>query len=178
MQTQKPRRNIDRAMPTTGPVPIHDMELTILKTAKQHDANTLYLLRTVPGIGEILSLVLLYEIHDIHRFPRVQDSVSYCRLVKCAKESAGKRYGTSGTKIGNAYLKWAFSEAAVLFLRANPAGQKYLTRLEKNHAKGKALTGLAHKLARAVYYMVQRKTAFDLPTFFRGYRREVGEPAA
>src|SRR6266545_66647 len=82
---------------------LRDMELSILKTAKQHDANTLYLLRTVPGIGEILSLVLLYEIHDIQRFPRVQDFVSYCRLVKCAKESAGKRYGTSGAKIGNAY---------------------------------------------------------------------------
>jgi transposase len=147
---------------------LRDMELTILKTAKQHDANTLYLLRTVPGIGELLSLVLLYEIHDIHRFPRVQDFVSYCRLVKCAKESAGKRYGTSGTKIGNAYLKWAFSEAAVLFLRANPTGQRYLTRLEKKHSKGKALTVLAHKLARAVYYMLQRKTAFDMPTFFRG----------
>jgi transposase len=102
---------------------LRDMELSVLKTAKQHDAHTLYLLRTVPGIGEILSLVLLYEIHDIQRFPRVQDFVSYCRLVKCAKESAGKRYGTSGTKMGNAYLKWAFSEAAVLFLRANPAGQ-------------------------------------------------------
>ena len=130
-----------------------DMELTILKTAKQHDANTLYLLRTVPGIGEILSLVLLYEIHHIHRFPRVQDLVSYCRLVKCAKASAGKRYGTSGTKIGKADLKWAFSEAAVLVLRANPAGQKYRARLEKKHSKGKALTVLAHKLARAVYYM-------------------------
>ena len=147
---------------------LRDIELSILKAAKQHDANTLYLLRTVPGIGEILSLVLLDEIHDIQRFPRVQDFVSYCRLVKCAKESAGKRYGTSGTKMGNAYLKWAFSEAAVLFLRANPAGQKYLARLEKKHSKGKALTVLAHKLARAVYYMLQRHTAFDLPTFFRG----------
>jgi transposase len=82
----------------------------------------------VPGIGKILRLVLLYAIHTIDRFPRVQDFVSYCRLVTCAKESAGKRYGTSGAKIGNAYLKWAFSEAAVLFLRTNPAGQKYLAR--------------------------------------------------
>lgn len=65
---------------------------------------------------------------NIARFPRVQDFVSYCRLVKCAKESAGKKYGTSGKKIGNAYLKWAFSEAAVLFLRQNPEGQKYLAR--------------------------------------------------
>jgi transposase len=146
---------------------LRDVELSVLKTAKQHDANTLYLLRTVPGIGEILSLVLRYEIHDIQRFPRVQDFVSDCRLVTCAKESAGKYYGTSGAKIGNAYLKWAFSEAAVLFLRTNPAGQKYLARLEKKHGKGKALTVLAHQLARAVYHMLKRGTAFDMPRFLQ-----------
>jgi transposase len=146
---------------------LRDIELSILKAAQQHDANTLYLLRTVPGIGEILSLVLLYEIHDIQRFPRVQDFVSYCRLVKCAKESAGKRYGTAGTKIGNAYLKWAFSEAAVLFLRNNPPGQKLLVRLEKKHGKGKALTVLAHKLARAVYHMLTRARAFDMQHFLQ-----------
>lgn len=115
-----------------------DVELSIGRTAQHHDANTLYLLRTVPGIGDILSLVLLYEIQDIPRFPRVQDFVSYCRLVKCAKEAAGQRYGTSGTKIGTAYLTWACSEAAVLFLRNNPQGQKYLTRFEKKPGKGKA----------------------------------------
>jgi transposase len=107
---------------------LRDLELAIVKTAKQPDANTLYLLQTVPGSGKILSLVLLYERHDIARFPRVQDFVSYCRLGKCAQESAGKRYGTSGTKIGHVDRKGAFSEAAVLFLRNNPAGQKYLTR--------------------------------------------------
>jgi transposase len=63
----------------------------MVQTAKPHDANTLYLLQTVPGIGKILSLVLRYESHDIARFPRVQDFVSYGRLVTCAKESAGKR---------------------------------------------------------------------------------------
>jgi transposase len=145
-----------------------DVELHIVKAAKQHNAQTLYLLQTVPGIGKILSLVLLYEIHDIQRFPRVQDFISYCRLVKCAKESAGKRYGTSGTKIGNAYLKWAFSEAAVLFLRDHPAGQKYLARLEKKHGTGKALTVLAQKLARAVYYMLRRDTVFNMDTFLHG----------
>src|SRR6266852_7001942 len=147
---------------------LRDVELTIVKTAKHHDAHTLYLLQTVPGIGKILSLVLLYEIHDITRFPRVQDFASYCRLVKCAKESAGKRSGTAGSKIGNAHLKWAFSEAAVLFLRNNPAGQKYLTRLEHKHGKGKALTIFAHKLARAVYYMLKRDTVFNMPKFLNG----------
>jgi transposase len=119
---------VDLALLSTYDELLRDLELHLITAGKQDRANTLYLLRTVPGIGNILSLVLLYEIHDIHRFPRVQDFVSYCRLVKCAKESAGKRYGVSGTKIGNTYLKWAFSEAAVLFLRNNPAGQQWLAR--------------------------------------------------
>src|SRR5215467_8623911 len=131
---------VDLALITHYDQLLTDLELAILKAVKHHDANTLYLLQTVFGIGKILSFVLLYEIHDIDRFPRVQDFVSYCRLVKCAKESAGKRLGTAGKKIGNAYLKWAFSEAATLFLRTNPAGQRYLARLETKHGKGKALT--------------------------------------
>jgi transposase len=113
----------------------------------------------------VLSLVILYEIHDIRRFPRVQDFVSYARLVKCAKESAGKRHGSSGKKIGNVHLKWAFSEAAVLFLRANPEGLEYKRRLERKHGKAKALSILAHKLGRAVYYMLLREKAFDMKKF-------------
>jgi transposase len=103
---------------------LSDGELTLVQTAKQHHAPALYRRQAVPGIGKIWRLVLLYEMHALTRFPRGQDLVSYCRLVKCAKESAGKRYGTAGPKIGNAYLTWAFSAAAVLCLRHNPAGQK------------------------------------------------------
>jgi transposase len=147
---------------------LSDIELYIVNTAKQHDVNAFYRLRSVPGIGKILALVILYEVQDIGRFPRVQDFVSYCRLVKCTKESAGKKYGTSGKKIGNAYLKWAFSEVAVLFLRNNPEGQKYLARLEKKHSKGKALTILAHRLARTVYHLLRREQAFDMNKFLNG----------
>jgi transposase len=133
------------------------LELHLGETAKVHDVNAFYRLRTVPGIGKILALVLLYEIHDIHRFPRVQDFVSYCRLVKCAKRSDGKHYGYAGTKIGNAHLKWAFSEAAVLCLRKNPVAQRYVARLAHKHGKGKALTILAHKLgARGVLHAPPR----------------------
>ena len=69
---------------------LNQIELEILRHAKKHDANTLHLLDSVPGVGKILGLVLLYEIHDISRFPTVQDFASYCRLVKPKKESAGK----------------------------------------------------------------------------------------
>ena len=144
-----------------------DLELYILKTAKHDDAHTLSLLQTVPGIGKVLSLVLRYEIHRIDRFPSVQDFASYSRLVKCSKASGGQRLGTSGKKIGNAHLKWAFSEAASLFLRNNPQGQKLLARLEKKHDKGKALSLLAHKLGRAVYFILKRKVAFDMGIFLQ-----------
>ena len=143
-----------------------DLELYIMRTAKQHDAHAFYRLRSAPGIGKILALVILYEIHDINRFPTVQDFVSYARLVKCAKESAGKRHGTSGKKIGNVHLKWAFSEASVLFLRANPKGQRFVEKLSSKHGKAKALSILAHKLGRAVYYMLKRKQPFDMNKFF------------
>jgi transposase len=146
---------VDLALITYDDELLKDLELFILKTAKHHDAPTLYLLQTVPGIGKIVSLVLLYEIHYIERFASVQDFASYRRLVKCSKESGGKRLGTSGKNIGNTHLKWAFSEAATLFLRNNPRGQKRLARLEKKHDKGKALSILAHKLGRAVYAQTQ-----------------------
>jgi len=85
--------------------------------------------------------------------------------VKCAKESKGKRLGTSGKKIGNGHLRWAFAEAAVLFLRQHQPDKEYFMKLEHQHGKATALTVLAHKLGRAVYYMLTREHAFDLTRF-------------
>jgi transposase len=142
-----------------------EVELSLTRSAKAHDVQTFARLQSVPGVGQILALVLLYEIHDIARFPRVQDFVSYCRLVTCAKESSGKKLGTSGKKIGNVHLRWAFAEAAVLFIRQSQPGKEYFAKLEHQHGKAKALTVLAHKLGRAVYYMLTREQAFDLHRF-------------
>lgn len=141
------------------------LELAILNNARHHDPKALCLLRTVPGIGMILALAILYEVHDIARFPTVGDFVSYARLVACAKESAGKRHGTSGCKIGNMHLKWAFSEAAVLFLRGNPDAIKYRDRLQTRYGKAKSLSILAHRLGRAVYFMLLRQKVFDIKQF-------------
>ena len=124
---------------------LRDVALTIVQTAKQHDATTLSLRHTVPGIGTMLSLVLRSDIQHIDRFPRVQECASSCRMVTCAKASNGKRAGTSGAHSGHAHLTWAFAEAAVFCLRAHPAGQQCLARWEKKHAKGTALTICAHQ---------------------------------
>ena len=144
---------------------LNKVERAVQTHAVNCDQHSLILLRTIPGIGRILSLVILYEIHIIERFPTVQDFASYCRLIKCQKESAGKLYGTSGKKIGNAYLKWAFGEAAVMFLRNNPKAQAWLKKMANKHNKARALTILAHKLGRAVYFMLKRKTVFDQERF-------------
>jgi transposase len=141
------------------------LEPDIEKTARRHDWHALMLLRSVHGIGQILGLVMLYEIHDIERFQTVQNFASYCRQVKCIHESNNKKKGTGGAKMGNAHLKWAFSEAAVLFVRHNPSAKKLMDELIKLHGKGKALAILAHKLARAIYYMLKKNEPFSLDKF-------------
>ena len=146
---------------------IGELELTILRRARGHDLDSFERLKTIPGIGKVLALTILYEIHDINRFPRVQEFASYSRLVKCQTSSAGKVKGTSGAKIGNAHLKWAYSEASVLFLAKCPEGKKILAPLEKKHGKGKALSILAHRIGRASYFMLKRKRAFDVDRFLR-----------
>ncbi|MBC8327133.1 MAG: IS110 family transposase [Planctomycetes bacterium] len=145
---------------------IRTLELYLARQAKQHDSFAYHLLRSIPGVGRILTLTLLYEIHDIARFERVQDFISYARLIRPRKESAGKSYGPSGGKIGNVHLKWAFSEASVLFLARNPEGKKLMARLERKHPKKKALAVLSHKLGRAVWHMLHRRKPFDPKRFY------------
>lgn len=144
---------------------INEMELFLRHEVSRHHRKSFYLLRSIPGIGEILAMTLVYEIDDIERFPRVQNFLSYARLVKGEHSSAGKKKKSAGAKMGNVHLKWALSEAAALFLRGNAIGQKFFARLERKHGKGKALSILAAKLGRAVYYMLLRGTAFDLQKF-------------
>ena len=116
-------------------------------------------------MGTILALVLRAEIHAMQRLPRAQACVSSGRLVTCAKASTGQRDGTSGQKIGQASLTWAFSEAAVWCVRNHPAGQTSRARLARRQGKGQAVTVLAHPVARAVYDMCKRETAGDRDKF-------------
>lgn len=143
---------------------ITDLEKHLITTTKVHDASNFLLLQSIPGVGEILAMTILYEVHDIARFETVQDFASYARLIRCARESAGKRSGTSGSKIGNAHLKWAIGEAAVTMLRhANV--DKLRSRLQRKHGKGKAMGVLCHKIGRTIYYMLLRRKPFDMERF-------------
>jgi hypothetical protein len=51
---------------------LRDLEVATVTTATPHEAHTLYVLPTVPGIGKILSRGLVYAMHDLTRCPRGQ----------------------------------------------------------------------------------------------------------
>ena len=145
---------------------IGDLELYLEKTVKVEDGQTYQLLRTIPGVGKILALILLYEIHDIRRFETVGDFISYARLVRPRHESAGKKCGYGNRKMGNAHLRWAFGEAVCLLLRESDQAKRFAARKEQKHGKAKAMGLLAAKLGRAVYWLLRRGEAFDEATFW------------
>jgi transposase len=161
------RKNIelDLALIDQLDVQLANVELYLQRAVKVENPHTYYLLQTIPGVGKILALVLLYEIHRIDRFADAGDFLSYARLVRCLHRSAGKPVGAGGKKIGNAHLKWAFSEAVCLLIRSCPAVKAWQARHEKKHGKKKTLGILAAKLGRTVYHMLRKNVAFDVRRF-------------
>ena len=155
----------DLALIENYDVQIAALELHLTRSAKVDDPATYQFLRTVPGIGPILSLVMLYEIDSIRRFAEVGNFLSYARLVTCQHESAGKVKGVGGRKIGNAHLKWAFAEAATLMLRSVPAAKSWMQRQSKKRGKKKAHAILEAKIGRAVYHIWRKQVAFDTKKF-------------
>jgi transposase len=140
---------------------VKQLESYLTRTAKVDDAVAYHLLRTVPGVGPVLALILLYEVHQISRFAQAGNFLSYSRLVRCQHESAGKIKGSGGKKIGNAHLRWAFGEAACLMLRAHEPAKRWLQRKQKKCGKAKALGILAAKIGRTVYHLWHKQRAFD-----------------
>jgi hypothetical protein len=104
--------------------------------------------------------------------------LSYARLVHCAHESAGKKLGCGGKKIGNAHLRWAFAEAVCLFLRGSERARQWKQKQEKKHGSAKALGILAARLARAVYHMLRKQEAFDEDRFWNGQATQSPAPTS
>lgn len=147
---------------------IAGLERYLVRHAKVDDPVTFGLVRTVPGIGPILGLTLLYEIDDIARFPDPGHFLSYSRLVRCAHESAGKAKGSGPKKVGNAHLKWAFSEAACLMLRGCLPVKSWMQRQAKKKGKRKALSILEARIGRCVYHLWRKQVPFDVKRFLNG----------
>ena len=124
------------------------------------------LLKTISGIGEILSMVIMLEAGDMSRFPSVGNFSSYCRCVKSIRLSNNKKKGAGNHKNGNKYLAWAFMEAANFAIRYEPIIQKFYQRKSSKKGSIVARKAVAHKLARATYYVLRDQTPFDVGRCF------------
>jgi len=144
---------------------LSQVEWYITQHAIEHQPQNTMRLKSIPGVGKILALVILYEIHDINRFERVQNFCSYARLICPQKESAGKTTAKGNKKMGNAYLKWAFGEATLLLIRESIHVKELHKKLKNKHGKARALAIISHKLGRAVYYMLKNGELFDMKKF-------------
>jgi transposase len=121
---------------------------------------------TVDGIGPILAWTLLLEVGDIGRFGRVGQFASYCRCVNARRLTNGKKTGENNGKNGNRYLAWAFVEAAHFAVRYNPKIQRDDQRKQAKKNGAVATKAVAHKLARACYYILRDDVPFDVDRAF------------
>jgi transposase len=123
-------------------------------------------LLTVSGIGDILGLTIMLETGEIGRFAKVGNYASYCRCAGSERISNGKRKGRGNTKNGNKYLAWAYVEAANFAVRYNARIKRYYQRKAARTHRVVAIKTVAHKLARACYYILRDQVPFDLNRAF------------
>ena len=123
-------------------------------------------LKTIPGIGEVLAIVIMLETGDVTRFAQVGNFASYARCVDSARYSNGKKKGEGNTKNGNAYLVWAFIEAANFARRYSDEAKRFFERKKAKTNSVVATKALAHKLARASYHMLKEGQPFDVKRCF------------
>lgn len=127
----------------------------------------LKLLRTVGGIGQALGLTILLETGEISRFRSVGHYASYGRLVPTERRSNERKKGEGNRKNGNPYLSWAFSEAAEFARRFQPEARRFFERKRARTNDLVAYRALAHKLARACYFILRDRVAYDPALLFR-----------
>jgi transposase len=124
-------------------------------------------LQGLPGVGKILGLTITLETGPISRFPKVGNYASYCRKVGSAWMSNGKKKGKGNQKNGNRYLAWAYSEASELARRFDDRARAYYQRKAQATNRMVAHQALAHKLARAAYYIMRDDVPFMPDKLFR-----------
>lgn len=123
-------------------------------------------LQTVPGIGIIMALTIMLETGDIHRFAKVGNYASYCRCVNSKRMSNNNQKGQGNRKSGNKYLAWAFMEVANFSIKYNEQARRFYQKKLAKTKRVVALKALAHKMARACYYVMKNNEAFDNSRLF------------
>ena len=140
-------------------VQIKALEKSILKQVEPVPAFDH--LKTASGIGDILAETILLETGDITRFKAPGNFASYCRCVDSRRESNGKKKGENNRKNGNKYLAWAFIEAATFAIRHSERAKRFYEKKTKATNMIIARKALAHKIARACYWVMRHQENFN-----------------
>jgi len=123
-------------------------------------------LTTAPGIGKILGSTIVLETGPIRRFARVGQYASYCRMVESSRWSNGKKKDEGNRRCGNAFLAWAYIEAAHhAIVHSAPVRRWYQRKLRK-HPTVLARKAVAHKIARGSFYVLRDHVDFDVARAF------------
>ena len=123
-------------------------------------------LTTIPGIGKILGLTIMYETGDIGRFKDAGNYTSYCRCVKAEAKSNNKKKGHNNRKNGNKHLSWAFVEAAQKMRQFCPEAQAFYDKKKRRKCAALATKALASKISKAVYHILRDKEEFEVKKMF------------
>lgn len=126
------------------------------------------LLKTLPGVGPILSTTIYLEIGDVSRFPSAQRLASYAGLTPTVHASGGKMRLGRTSPMANHYLKWAYVEAAnciVMHKHRYPESHvvNLYQRLCAAKCHGKAAVAVARHLAEASWWMLKKKQSYREP---------------
>jgi transposase len=149
------------------------MEIQIEEVEKRLDAimqasAEADLLKTLPYVGRILSMVMALEIGSVERFPSAGHLASYAGLVPRVHSSGGH------TRLGqicgdvNQYLKWAFVEAGnlVVIHQKHLAGRhvvRLYQRVRRKRNYQKAVVAVARHLAEAAYWILKKQEVYREP---------------
>ena len=145
----------------------HEIERLAQQALQQIKPDPLFrLLKTVAGVGDVLAPTIRFETGDIGRFPTAGNYVSYCRTVGSQHLTNGKIKGKGNTKNGNRYLAWAFVEAAHFAIRYHKPVRRYYERKMARTHRVVAIKTVAHKLARASYYVMRDRVPFRIELAF------------
>ena len=126
------------------------------------------LLKTLPCVGPILSMVLMLEIGRVDRFPTAAHLASYAGLVPRVHSSGG--HTRMGQVCGNVNrnLKWAFVETGnLIVISQRRLAGTHVVRLyqrikrSKNHQK--AVVAVARHLAEAAWWVLTRQEVYREP---------------
>lgn len=128
----------------------------------------LALLVTIPGIGTVLSQLIMAEIGDIARFRSSGKLASYAGMVPSLHQSGMMRRLGPITKRGNRYLRWAFVEAAHVAIRIDPYLGAYYQKVRAKKGLPSAIMAVAHKLLIYTYQVLSRNKPYQYRKMIQG----------